>query len=137
MPAQAAVADPMRSVRLSEHVTLVRPTGRLVRWAPGVQMLLTNVEGVTEEQASTAAQGATPLPAPAPQKVTLQPSWPPATVDPLAGVTDTRFELFRALFALVEGEAGAAAAAPMPQQLADAAPTPFGYFPDVDDFTRQ
>jgi tetratricopeptide (TPR) repeat protein len=139
MPAQAAVTDPMRSVRLSEHVTLVRPTGRLVRWAPGVQLLLTNVQGPVDAQGSADAQAPTPLPASAPaaQKASLQPAWPLATVDPLAGVTDTRFELFRALFALVEGEAGAGASAPASHQLADASPSPFGYFPDVDDFTRQ
>jgi len=132
--AQAVVSDPMRSVRLSEHVTLVRPTGRLVRWAPGVQMLLTNVQGSTE------MQGPTTLPAPVPQKVVLQSPWPLAAADPPGGVTDTRFELFRALFALVEGEAGATSGAPASHQLADAspaAPGPFGYFPDVDDFTRQ
>lgn len=136
MAAQAAVSDPMRSVRLSEHVTLVRPTGRLVRWAPGVQMLLTNVQGSTDVSGSTDA-APTMLPPPVPQKVMLQSPWPPATVDPLAGVTDTRFELFRALFALVEGETGAGA--PGTHQLADASPAagPFGYFPDVDDFTRQ
>lgn len=136
MAAEAAVSDPMRSVRLSEHVTLVRPTGRLVRWAPGVQMLLTNVQGSTGVPGSTNAAPAM-LPPPMPQKVMQQSPWPPATVDPLAGVTDTRFELFRALFALVEGETGAGASGA--HQLADASPAaaPFGYFPDVDDFTRQ
>ena len=139
MPAQAAVSDPMRSVRLSQHVTLVRPAGRLVRWAPGVQMLLTNAPISTELQDSADAEGPAKWPAPVTQKEVLQSSGPSAAIDPPAGVTDTRFELFRALFALVEGETGAAA--PVLHQLADASPaalpTPFGYFPDVDDFTRQ
>lgn len=99
------------SVRLSEHVTLVRPTGRLVRVAPGVQLL------------RTAGQG--------PAMV--------AAADPPAAMTDTRFALFRALSALLEEESGrsdatadqVAAVAPA------AAPSPFGYFPDVDDFARQ
>lgn len=135
MPAQAAAADPMRSIRLSEHVTLVRPAGKLVRWAPGVQMLLTNVQGPVDAPGAAGLQA--PGPVPAPQKAALQPSWPPANTGQAAGMVDTRFELFRALFALVEGEAAAGAGAPASHQLADASPSPFGYFPDVDDFTRQ
>ncbi|HWA46657.1 MAG TPA: hypothetical protein VG742_00210 [Dongiaceae bacterium] len=133
-----AIQEPQASVRLSEHVTLVRPAGRLMRVAPGVQMLLTNL----------------PLEAP-PQA--LEPARPAASTDPLAG-EDTRFALFRALFALMEGQANPDAHAllqahnlPADQGLSKIqgspgnqiaavpamTPTPFGYFPEVDDFSRQ
>jgi tetratricopeptide (TPR) repeat protein len=119
------------SVQLSQHVTLVRRVGRLVRVAPGVQVLLTI--GQDAEQVPTQISQNTVEP-PAAASV--------ASDDPAAGMTDTRFALFRALFALTEGEGVAPAwGVPMVDQLADAsfpAPaSPFGYFPDVDDFTRQ
>lgn len=120
MPA-AADTDAEVSIRLSEHVMLVRRTGRLVRLARGVQMLLTTGPAPQQEL-------------PAPRLL--------ADAGPAAGMTDTRFALFRALFALVDGETSAGVAGmTMMDQLADASlaarPSPFGYFPDVDDFTRQ
>jgi hypothetical protein len=125
----AAAEDPMRSLRVSQHVTLVRPAGRLMRVAPGVQMLVTGDTGA----------------APAATQVSLAPAAlePPVAAgrdSASAGAADSRFALFRALFALMDEAAPEAATeAAMPMQLADAAPTsqasPFGFFPDVDDFT--
>jgi tetratricopeptide (TPR) repeat protein len=139
----SAVPAPQDSVRLSEHVTLVRPSGRLMRMAPGVQMLLTSQPLEAPSQAPS---------------LLLQPSRQAAmSADPLGG-GDTRFALFRALFALMEGQPspqahGLLQAHGLPElrslpeiqilpgnQIAAVpvlAPTPFGYFPEVDDFSRQ
>lgn len=127
LPTQAAIGeDQPRDLRVTQHVTLVRPAGRLMRVAPGVQLLL------TEAPAAVAAQSDVPtaplLPAEA--------DWNELA----AGQTDSRFALFRMLFALVEGEAGAveqptqhsAQIAALP---ASPAASPFGFFPEVDDFT--
>jgi tetratricopeptide (TPR) repeat protein len=140
LPVQVGAApEPQGNVRVSEHVTLVRPAGRLMRVAPGVQMLLT----------SQPLEVSSPSPEPARQAS--------VTADPLAG-EDTRFALFRALFALMEGQPDPGANAllqaqgfsmsqdlpkiqSMPENQIAAVtvmlPTPFGYFPEVDDFSRQ
>jgi len=127
----AVTASATPNLRLSRHVTLVRPAGRLLRVAPGVQMLLT----IAEE----------PKPQPAQIPTDTREQAPPqaaASADPMAGMTDTRFALFRALFALAEGEESAdAGSMAIIDQVADASlparPSPFGYFPDVDDFAKQ
>lgn len=133
-PTQAAIGnDQARNLRLSQHVTLVRPSGRLMRVAPGVQMLLT---------AAPAAVPVATLPSPAPAILSSPP--PAGGSDLSAEMTDSRFALFRALFAMME-EGDAPAPAPtfgtapvVIDQLADAsaAASPFGFFPDVDDFTN-
>jgi tetratricopeptide (TPR) repeat protein len=114
----ATAADPMRSIRVSSHVTLVRPAPRLRRMAPGVQMLLT---------IDTA-------PPHAPLLVSQAPSPPLRPGNDTASVVteDPRFRLFRALFALIE-EGPPASAAVVPDQLAEAS---FGVVSDIDDFTR-
>lgn len=110
--------DPMRSIRVSSHVTLVRPASRLRRVAPGVQMLLTIDTGHAD----------------GPLLVTQAPTSPidlGNSATP-AGMEDPRFKLFRALFALVEDEPPASAV-PVPDQLAAAS---FGVVSEIDDFTR-
>jgi tetratricopeptide (TPR) repeat protein len=79
---EAQVAGPIQDIRLSQHVTLVRRVGQLMRLAPGVQLL------VTAEQ-------------PSPARWSL-------TAAPATATTDTRFALFRKLFSLVEEEQAAA-----------------------------
>lgn len=74
-PAQPAVTE--QSVRISDHVVLVRRVGRLVRLAPGVQML------VTESPPETLSA----LPR---EVVSAEPA------------SDPRFALFRQLFTLME-----------------------------------
>ena len=114
----ATADDPMRSIRVSSHVTLVRPALRLRRMAPGVQMLLT---------IETAPPHAPLLGSQAPSSP-LRPGNDTASV-----VTeDPRFRLFRALFALIE-EGPPASAAVVPDQLAEAS---FGVVSGIDDFTR-
>jgi tetratricopeptide (TPR) repeat protein len=114
----AAADDPMRSIRVSSHVTLVRPAPRLRRLAPGVQMLLT---------IDTA-------PAPAPLLVSQAPSPALRPGNDTASVVmeDPRFRLFQALFALIVDDPLAPAAL-VPDQLAEAS---FGVVSDIDDFTR-
>ena len=118
-PEEVATADdPMRSIRVSSHVTLVRPAPRLRRLAPGVQMLLT-IETAPAHAPLLVSQA----PAPA-----LRPGNDTASVV----MEDPRFRLFQALFALIEDDPPASAT-PVPDQLAEAS---FGVVSDVDDFTR-
>jgi tetratricopeptide (TPR) repeat protein len=98
-------------VLISEHVTIVHRTGKLVRMAPGVQLLVTTSPIPPQEERissaaplGSAAAGIAPLA----YGVTEQ---QPAGVDPR----------IRNLAAL--------------QRLLD--PSPFGFFPDVDDFNLQ
>ena len=114
----ATADDPMRSIRVSSHVTLVRPAPRLRRMAPGVQMLLTIDTAPTH----------------APLLVSQAPSPPLRPGNDTASVVmeDPRFRLFQALFALIE-EGPPASAALVPDQLAEAS---FGVVSDIDDFTR-
>lgn len=109
----AAIA---RDVPLSKHVTLVRRTGRLVRLAPGVQMLLTTSQ---EPEQTT-----TPLGPLAPPQLQVTEPVQPSPVSP----PDPIIAQFRRLFAIQEGH-----------QLAEidviVQPSPFGFFPSVDDFT--
>jgi len=117
-PARTEVAgeeDPMRSIRLSSHVILVRPASRLRRVAPGVQMLLT---------IDTAD---VPLPT-----MMSQASVPAGQNPASAAAEDPRFKLFQALFALIETDSPVPVA-PVAGQLAAAT---FGVVSDVDDFTR-
>ena len=118
-PEEVATADdPMRSIRVSSHVTLVRPAPRLRRLAPGVQMLLT-IETAPAHAPLLLSQAPSPA---------LRPG-----NDTAAVVTeDPRFRLFQALFALIEDDTPAPAAL-VPDQLAAAS---FGVVSDVDDFTR-
>ena len=114
----ATAEDPMRSIRVSAHVTLVRPAPRLRRVAPGVQMLLT----------IDAAEPDAPL-------LVSQAPVPPIRSEadaPSLAMEDPRFKLFQALFALIEKDPPAAAAL-VSSQVAEAS---FGVVSDVDDFTR-
>jgi len=113
----AAPADATQSARvptdtvevpISGHVSVVRRTGQLVRVAPGVQLLVTTAP--TPQQQPTSIE---PIPQQAAEALPL-----PYIVtqrDP-AGV-DSRVRNLAAL-----------------QQLLD--PSPFGFFPDVDDFNH-
>jgi len=113
----ATAGDPMRSIRVSSHVTLVRPAPRLRRLAPGVQMLLT-IETAPADAPLLVSQAPSPA---------LRPGNDTASV-----MEDPRFKLFQALFALIEDDPPASAAL-VPAQLAEAS---FGVVSDVDDFTR-
>jgi tetratricopeptide (TPR) repeat protein len=77
-----------QSVRISDHVTLVRRTGQLRRIAPSVQLLV------------TVAPPAAPEPEPALVLSSAAGSGP-----------DPRFQLFRQLFSMLEGEQVAEASA--------------------------
>lgn len=114
----ATADDPMRSIRVSSHVTLVRPASRLRRMAPGVQMLLT---------IDTASTHAPLLVSQAPS-----PALRPGNDATSVVMEDPRFKLFQALFALIEDDPPASAAL-VPSQLAEAS---FGVVSDIDDFTR-
>jgi hypothetical protein len=104
---------------LSSHVTLVRPAPRLRRVAPGVQMLLTIDTADTQEPVRVSQAPVASLPF-------VQLGNDTTTAD------DPRFELFQALFALIEDDRPVSAA-PAPSQLAAAT---FGVVSDIDDFTR-
>jgi hypothetical protein len=72
-----------RSIRLSDHVVLVRRVGQLRRLAPGVQLLVTRATSAVSE---------------------LDLELPPAFIDSTAeDPADLRFAQFRRLFALFEG----------------------------------
>ncbi len=108
-PPQAApspVAE--QSIRLSDHVVLVRRTGQLQRLAPGVQLLVTKASPIVSE----------PEPE-IPFKLISSATKPP--VDP-------RFAQFRRLFALFDGEQVA-------EMSRDPEASPFGIVADVDDFS--
>jgi tetratricopeptide (TPR) repeat protein len=122
----ASGSDPMRSVQISSHVILVRSAARLRRMAPGVQMLVTSTPDGAQE--------------PVPVEASMSPQVSKAGDIKTAVTTDWR--LFQALFALMDSDAPPSDGALVlePRQLAEApsaAPqSPFGFFPDVDDFTR-
>jgi len=105
-PDELAV-DQAGEVAISKHVVMVRRTGKLVRLAPGVQLLVTNERPAMQEQpASTGAlrpiaAASSPLPYIAMQQETA---------------SDPRMRVLAAL-----------------QRLLD--PSPFGFFPEVDDFS--
>jgi tetratricopeptide (TPR) repeat protein len=105
-PSALAVDDTV-DIPISEHVSMVRRTGQLVRLAPGVQLLVTTAP-VAPPVSSEAPRESTVEIAPLPYVITQQ---EPAGVDPRV----------RNLAAL--------------QRLLD--PSPFGFFPDVDDFNLQ
>jgi tetratricopeptide (TPR) repeat protein len=105
-PSALAVDDTV-DIPISEHVSMVRRTGQLVRLAPGVQLLVTTAP-VAPPVSSEAPRESTVEIAPLPYVITQQ---EPAGVDPRV----------RNLAAL--------------QRLLDS--SPFGFFPDVDDFNLQ
>jgi len=107
-PPVAPVAEGTGEVQVSEHVIAVRRTGRLVRVAPGVQMLLTGLQKAPARQGSGRELGARSV------ELTAFPAMTQST--PSAGDPTTR--LLGAL-----------------QRLLD--PSPFKFFPEVDDFARQ
>jgi tetratricopeptide (TPR) repeat protein len=117
----AAGDDPMRSIRVSAHVTLIRPAPRLRRLAPSVQMLLTIDPALSPGQLLVTQAPAAPLAPVRPRNDTAS-----------ADGDDPRFRLFQALFALIEDDQPATAAL-VPSQLAEAS---FGVVSDIDDFTR-
>lgn len=94
-----------QSIRVSDHVTLVRRTGQLRRIAPSVQLLV------------TVAPPAVPEPEPATVLSSAAGSGP-----------DPRFKLFRQLFSMLEGEQVAEASA-------EPAASSFLHAFEVDDFS--
>jgi tetratricopeptide (TPR) repeat protein len=108
-PSALAVDDTI-DIPISEHVSMVRRTGQLVRLAPGVQLLVTTAPVAPQEQpvSSEPPRESKVEIAPLPYVITQQ---EPAGVDPRV----------RNLAAL--------------QRLLDS--SPFGFFPDVDDFNLQ
>jgi hypothetical protein len=122
----ASRSDPMRSVQISSHVILVRPAARLRRMAPGVQMLVTSTPDSAQE----------PVPMEAP--VSPQASKP----GDIKTAATTDWRLFQALFALMDSDTPPSDGVLVlePRQLAEASSatpqSPFGFFPDVDDFTK-
>ena len=90
MEPEAEAVPPVieQSIRISDHVTLVRRTGQLRRIAPSVQLLV------------TVAPSAMPEPEPATVLSSAAGSGP-----------DPRFKLFRQLFSMLEGEQVAEASA--------------------------
>ena len=120
----ASGSDPMRSVQISSHVILVRSAARLRRMAPGVQMLVTSIP----------AEAQAPVEAPVSPQV--------SKVGDIKTAATTDWRMFQALFALMDSDAPPSDDALVlePRQFAEAsspAPqSPFGFFPDVDDFTR-
>lgn len=107
MEPDAEAAPPVveESIRISDHVTLVRRTGQLRRVAPSVQLLI------------TVAPSAMPEPKPATVLSSAVGSGP-----------DPRFKLFRQLFSMLEGEQVAEASA---EPVASSFLHPF----EVDDFS--
>jgi len=103
--AVSPAAETTDDVQISEHVAVVRRTGRLVRVAPGVQMLLT---------AAPIGSSGGELKARSVELTTFPPISGQST--PTAG--DPTARLLGAL-----------------QRLLD--PSPFRFFPEVDDFARQ
>ncbi|WP_162916741.1 tetratricopeptide repeat protein [Dongia deserti] len=104
---QPAPLQAEQSIRLSEHVTLVRRAGQLQRIAPGVQLLITNAPSVAPE----------PEPGPATAVSSIEGSSP-----------DPRHRLFRELFALFDGEQVADASTRTES-------SSFLHVSDVDDFS--
>lgn len=109
-PSPPAPAPAPQSLRLSEHVTLVRRVGHLVRLSPGVQMLVTRPESMTLLSLQT-----------------------PVAVEPPPVGPDSRFELFRQLSALMEGKLESGRQGAASTEIAQA--PVFAPFPDVDDFS--
>lgn len=105
-PQSAPPPETTQLLRLSEHVTLVRRVGHLVRLAPGVQMLVTEPEPAVPAPPLQVSQAAEPAPA----------------------ELDSRFALFRQLFSLMEG-AQIADTKDVAENL------PFTVYSDVDDFS--
>jgi tetratricopeptide (TPR) repeat protein len=116
----ASGSDPRRSAQISSHVILIRSAARLRRMAPGVQMLVTTTPAAAEAPVSPRVGKAGDI------KTAVTTDW----------------RVFQALFALLDSDAPPSDGALVlePRQLAEASsaapPSPFGFFPDVDDFTK-
>lgn len=131
-PAAAEVPEPdatpasvLREVRISDHVVMVKRTGKLVRLSPIEQLLVTSEPVAGEPQpvatgafpvmagvrASPVATGALPPLAGA------RASLPYIVMQDDSAAGDARTRVFAAL-----------------QRLLD--PSPFGFFPEVDDFQQ-
>jgi tetratricopeptide (TPR) repeat protein len=106
-PPAAPAADGASEIPLGEHVTLVRRTGTLVRVAPGVQLLVTRSPPPSAPDVQVSDRAV------APGEVQIAPLYFLAQPEP-AGA-DPRTRNLAAL-----------------QRLLD--PSPFGFFPEVDDF---
>lgn len=104
----ARAVDGTVEIPLGGHVTLVRRTGQLVRVAPGVQLLVT-VPPPAQPQPMAAEAS--------PQKAIEAAPLPYIVTQRRPVDVDGRFRNLAAL-----------------QQLLD--PSPFGFFPDVDDFNH-
>lgn len=109
VPSVSPIAEATGEIQVSEHVVAVRRTGKLVRVAPGVQMLLTGRQRVPPMQGSGRDPKARSV------VLTTFPAMSGRSA-PTAGDPTTR--LLGAL-----------------QRLLD--PSPFKFFPEVDDFARQ
>ncbi len=105
-------AESAGDLLLGEHVTLVRRIGKLVRVAPGVQMLVTRLPAATEPQ--VASIGSEPSGGSAAGAATFSSLFTPAR----PASEDLTVRLLAAL-----------------QRILD--PSPFKFYPEVDDFTRQ
>jgi tetratricopeptide (TPR) repeat protein len=108
-PSVLPVAEATGDIQVSEHVVAVRRTGKLVRLAPGVQLL------VTRPPTAAPMQSAGREPKPGSAALTMFPGIGGQSA-PAAGDPTTR--LLGAL-----------------QRILD--PSPFKFFPEVDDFSRQ
>jgi len=109
MPSALPAADSTSDVQISAHVVAVHRTGKLIRMAPGVQLLLTELQTPPPTQSSVRELK--------PRSIALTTfSAVSGRSMPSAGDRTTR--LLGAL-----------------QRLLD--PSPFKFFPEVDDFARQ
>jgi hypothetical protein len=105
-PSESVVATP-QEVPLGEHVVILRRSGKVVRLAPGVQLL------VTDASAPGAAQPVSTAALPTASAVTA----PLPYIAHQSAADDQRALVFAALQQLLE-------------------PSPFGFFPEVDDFSQ-
>ncbi len=108
-PSVLPVADSANDLQISAHVVAVHRTGRLIRLAPGVQLLLTELQSTPPTQTSVSALK--------PRSVML-PIFPAVSGQSAPAAGDRTTWLLGAL-----------------QRILD--PSPFKFFPEVDDFTRQ
>lgn len=108
-PSLLPAVDAANDLQISAHVVAVHRTGKLIRMAPGVQLLLTELQTPPPTQSSVREMKARSV------VLTIFPAVSGQST-PCAG--DRTTWLFRAL-----------------QRILD--PSPFTFFPEVDDFARE